>query len=66
MSPVDLPIEKLVQHVHALDADGCIDELTHFPSIPLDFDEPFLREMSVERLRHILVAACLTARRRSA
>lgn len=64
MSPVDLPIEQLVQHVHTLDAEGCIEELTHFHAIPLDFDEPFLRQMSVERLRHVLVAACLTARRR--
>ena len=66
MSPADLPVEQLVQHVHTLDRDGCIHELTHFQAIPLDFDEPFLRQMSVERLRHILVAACLTARRRSA
>ena len=68
MSPVEMPVEQLVKHVHQLDRCGCIDELTHFAEIPLDFDEPFLSQLSIERLRHILVAACLTAqsRRRSA
>ena len=45
----------------------CIDALTHFDGIPLDFTEPFLQRMSVERLRHILLAAMITVdRRRSA
>lgn len=45
----------------------CIDALTHFEEIPLDFTEAFLHRMSLERLRHVLLAAMLTVdRRRSA
>lgn len=42
----------------------CIDALTHFDEIPLDFTESFLQRMSLERLRHVLLAAMLTVDRR--
>lgn len=49
-----------------MDRSQCIHALTHFQGMPLDFDEAFLQGMSLERLRHILMAAILTVSRRSA
>ncbi|QNN24234.1 hypothetical protein HED60_18810 [Planctomycetales bacterium ZRK34] len=60
-------VHQLVQQIHGMSRTQCIDALTHFDGIPLDFTEPFLQRMSVERLRHILLAAMITVdRRRSA
>ena len=57
------PLDRVLREVNGLSRRECIDRLTHFEHIPLDFDESFLRTMSVERMRHILMAAVITARR---
>ena len=63
MSP-NLPTEQLIQQIHALNRSQCIRELLGFKSFPLDFTPTYLKQMSVERLRHLLMAAMLTAHRR--
>lgn len=56
-------IEAALKEIHTMDRPRCIHELTHFRDIPLDFDPDFLNGMSIERLRHILMAAVLTRHR---
>ena len=60
------PLHDTLRAVHRMNRSQCIDELTHFPDIPLDFSEDFLQNMSVERLRHLLAAAVLTVHQRKA
>jgi len=60
------PLHEALQAVHRMNRGQCIEELTHFPGIPLDFDEDFLQEMSVERLQHLLAAAVLAVHQRKA
>jgi len=62
MSPQQ-PIEKLAHQVNTLDRDQCITQLQRFDAFPLDFTIEYLRQMSVEKLRHVLMAALITARR---
>jgi len=54
------PLEQVLADIHHLDRMQCIHELKHFDEIPLDFDDAFLAASSLERLRHILMAAVLT------
>jgi len=63
MSP-HLPIDQLLVTIHELDRDCCMAELLHFKHIKLDFTEKYLERMSTDRLRHVLMAACLQARKR--
>ena len=58
------PLDLVLREVNGMARRECVDRLVHFDSIPLDFDESFFRTMSVERLRHVLMAAVITARRR--
>jgi hypothetical protein len=60
---VDLPIDQLVATIHRLDRPGCIRELRAIARPRLDFTDDFLEAMSVEQLRHVLLAACLQARK---
>ena len=62
MNP-DMPINDLVRTIHCLDRDCCKAELLRFQNPRLDFTEPYLEKMSTERLRHVLMAACLQARK---
>lgn len=65
---LEQPIESTVRTIHELDRNGCIHELMGFRAIPLDFSREYLDGMSLERLRHVLLAAVLTVhtRRKSA
>lgn len=56
------PIE-IARCVQRLDRDQCIRRLESFEAIPLDFSREMLEGMSVERLRHLLLAAMITAAR---
>ena len=59
-------LEAASQQIIALDRDACIDQLLHFPELPLDFTPEFLDGQTLERLRHLLLAAVWrTYRRRS-
>jgi hypothetical protein len=62
MSP-NASLNQLAAHVNGLDRDGCIAALHSFKSIRLDFSEKYLADASLERLRHILLAAYITAQR---
>ena len=60
------PPTDALRRVHAMDRRQCIEALTHFRDIPLDFDDAYLSGMSTERLRHLLAAALITVHRRRA
>ena len=62
---LDLLSDKC-REVHLFDRHQCIQELLNFPDIPLDFTQAFLDDMSLERLRHILLAAYVTVMRHRA
>ena len=62
MNP-DMSINDLARTIHGLDRDCCKAELLCFQSPKLDFTETYLDQMSIERLRHILLAACLQVRK---
>lgn len=62
---LDQPITQIVSQVQNMSRKRCIYELTHFKSIPLDFDEAFLKDKSDECLSHMLVAAVVTAARKN-
>jgi len=64
VNPVNGQVHQVVQRIHGMSRTQCIHALTRFEDIPLDFDEAYLRSMSVERLRHILLAAVLTVHKR--
>ena len=51
------------REIHSYDRQRCIEELLSFRDIPLDFSADYLEGMSLERLRHILLAAHVTAMR---
>jgi hypothetical protein len=57
-------MEELARDIARFGRRQCITELEHFSDIPLDFDRSFLERMSTEKLRHTLLAACITSRRR--
>lgn len=60
---LDGPVEQLIQDIHALDHDGVVDQLLSIRKPRLDFTEDYLRSLTLEQLRHILMAACLQARK---
>ncbi len=54
-------IDKMIRNVYGFDRAQCKTELTRIVRPKLDLTEEYLEAMSVERLRHILVAAYLQA-----
>lgn len=57
-------VEELICLVAALDRPAIVSQLHAFPaSFPIDFTEDFLSTVSLDRLRHILVALCLQQQR---
>ena len=46
-----------------MDRDHCKAALSGFEQPSLDFTDDFLNQISLDRLRHILMAACLQSRR---
>lgn len=62
---LDRPIEHVIREIGDLDRDACILRLRSFRQPRLDFSDDFLRDLTLERLRHILLAACLQARGRA-
>jgi len=52
--------ELTVAAISSLPRDKLMQELLHFEgAVRLDFTEEFLAQLSDERLRHILLAACI-------
>ena len=64
MSP-EMPLDDLLQTIHSFDRNQCIDELINFKYFPLDFDQAYLSQLSLEKLRHVLMAAYVTARNKA-
>ena len=57
-------IEQLIIDVQSLDRPALTDALLSLQSgFPMDFSREFLDKCSEEKLRHILLAACLYTRR---
>ncbi len=63
--PTDLQLESHIQNVYHLDHASCKAALLGINRPHLDFTEDYLDRMSVDRLRHILVAAYLQATKSS-
>ena len=62
MSPTET--EKLVTDLAEMGRDDLIERLRATNcGFPMDFTEEFLRSVSLNRLRHIVLAACLQRQR---
>jgi hypothetical protein len=59
--PTDPQLECQIQSVYHLDHASCKAALLDINKPRLDFTEDYLDQMSVDRLRHILVAVYLQA-----
>ena len=53
----------LVNTVQSFDRDHCIAQLQQLRRPKLDFTDEFLQNQSLDRLRHIVMAAFLQARK---
>ena len=59
-------VERQVTSVAALGREELKRRIRNFPSrFKMDFTEEYLDKISIERLRHILLAALITAKRRN-
>ncbi len=55
-------LESLIRIVSSLDRPALVDRLLSFDgAFPIDFTDEYLQQLSIDRLRHILVAVCLQA-----
>ena len=64
MAP-DISFEQYCAYVTSLNKEELKDRLLHFEGpIRMDFTEDYLESQDVERLRHILLAAVVTAERK--
>lgn len=55
-------VERLIETVGAMDRAEALDHLLNFRSaFPVDFTAEYLDRLSLDRLKHILVAACMQA-----
>ncbi len=59
-------LDQLVQTIFTLDRDHCIDLLCSMKRPQLDFTDEYLHGLSLDRLRHVLVAASIQSRSRRA
>ncbi len=60
-------VDQLIRDIAEMERPTLIDRLTHFDApIQLDFSAEYLEACSTDKLRHILMAACLQARRAQA
>jgi hypothetical protein len=62
----DQNIDQLLHTVQRLDRRTCIAQLRQFRQPKLDFTDEFLDALSLDRLRHIVMAACIQAKRSGA
>ena len=56
-------LDELANNVYSLDRDQCVSELQNLPRLRLDFTDEFLAGLSLDRLRHVLMAACIQAQK---
>ena len=62
--PSEDALEQLLASVPTLDRDACKRELRQFPEPHLDFSDEYLDKLPLDYLRHLLLAACLQARKK--
>jgi hypothetical protein len=61
--PASKYFDKEATHISKLDSDELKDRIRNFKGrFKLDFDEKYLNSLSVDRLRHILLAALINAK----
>ena len=53
----NVQIEELIHHLHSLDQGRCKSELRRFDLVRLDFTDELHKKMSLDRSRHVLLAA---------
>lgn len=56
-------LQDVIDSVQSYDRDHCIAQLLRIRRPKVDFTAEFLQQQSLDRLRHILVAAFLQARK---
>jgi hypothetical protein len=59
-------IDELIRDVQTMDRDGCMTQLRQIGRPRIDFTDEFLNSLSLDRLRHVVVAAFLQSRKRPA
>ena len=64
MSP-DTPLEEILKAVNAMDRQTCKAQLHSLDRPPLDFTDELRDRLSIERLRHILMAAYIQAHKKA-
>lgn len=60
---LDQSVERIITEINDLDRPRCISQLRSIPQLNLDFTDDFLQGLSLEQLRHVLMAACIQAQR---
>lgn len=55
-------VDHVLAEVHHLDRHSCVQYLRAFDHPRLDFTDDYLHSLSLEKLRHLLTAACEQAR----
>ncbi|HEX9897993.1 MAG TPA: hypothetical protein VGC81_02140 [Candidatus Methylomirabilis sp.] len=63
MSP-QRQFEEVLRSVQSFDRDACKTRLRSLDELSLDFTDDFLDSLTLDRLRHLLIAAWLQARKR--
>ena len=58
----DVDIERLIEQVPEMSRRTCTAYLRRFRQPRLDFTDEYLACLSLDRLRHVLLAACLQAK----
>ena len=62
----ELSFEKMCTKVASMSKREVIRRLLNFDGIKMDFSEDYLKDLSTDRLRHILLAAVVTVNRKHA
>ena len=57
-------LEDLLCLISSLDRNALVEQFHTYPTrFPIDFTDDFLATQSVDRLRHIFLAMCITSQR---
>ena len=62
----ELSFEKMCTKVASMSKREVIRRLLNFDGIKMDFSEDYLKDLSTDRLRHILLATVVTVNRKHA
>jgi hypothetical protein len=56
-------IDEMIRTVQTLDRERCMDQLRQMHRPKIDFTDEFLEGMSLDRLRHVVMAAFLQSKK---